>query len=106
MTRLGQGEAILAGDIGGTKTELALFSCSGGELREIRARTFSSRAYSSLEEIVGAFLDAEPRGSVAAACFGVAGPVRGGQARITNLPGARGRGARPDDRGAARAPPQ
>src|SRR5439155_17750786 len=80
------GESILAGDVGGTKTELALFARSGSGLREIRARTFPSREYTSLEGIVGAFLEPEPGGSVAAACFGVAGPVRGGKAKITNLP--------------------
>ena len=86
MTRAAHGESILAGDVGGTKTELALFARSGSGLREIRARTFPSREYTSLEGIVGAFLEPEPGGSVAAACFGVAGPVRGGKARITNLP--------------------
>src|SRR2546422_2872421 len=86
VTRATHGESILAGDVGGTKTELALFARSGSGLREIRARTFPSREYTSLEGIVGAFLEPEPCGSVAAACFGVAGPVRGGKARITNLP--------------------
>jgi len=86
VTRAAYGESILAGDVGGTKTELALFARSGSGLREIRARTFPSREYPSLEGIVGAFLEPEPGGSVAAACFGVAGPVRGGKARITNLP--------------------
>ena len=86
MTRAAHGESILAGDVGGTKTELALFARSGSGLREIRARTFPSREYTSLEGIVGAFLEPEPGGSVAAACFGVAGPVRGGKAKITNLP--------------------
>jgi glucokinase len=86
VARAAHGEAILAGDVGGTKTELALFARTGGGLQEIRARTFASREYASLEMIARAFLDMEPRGSVAAACFGVAGPVRGGKARITNLP--------------------
>ncbi|HUE29347.1 MAG TPA: glucokinase [Verrucomicrobiae bacterium] len=86
MTRAQHGESILAGDVGGTKTELALFARSGDGLREFRARVYPSREYRSLEAIVRAFLEAEPGGSVAAGCFGVAGPVRGGKARITNLP--------------------
>src|SRR3989454_10876802 len=86
VTRAAHGGSTLAGDVGGTKTEPALFAGSGSGLREIRARTFPSREYTSLEGIVGAFLETEPAGSVAAACFGVAGPVRGGKAKITNLP--------------------
>src|SRR2546422_1340207 len=86
VTRAAHGESILAGDVGGTKTELALFARSGSGLREIRARTFPSREYTSLEGIVGAFLEPEPAGSDAAAGFGVARPERGGKARITNPP--------------------
>src|SRR3989454_11965794 len=86
VPRAAHGDSILEGDVGGTKPELALFARPGSGLREIRARTFPSREYTSLEGIVGAFLEPEPGGSVAAACFGVAGPVRGGKAKITNLP--------------------
>src|SRR2546425_7228313 len=76
VTRAAHGESILAGDVGGTKTELALFARSGSGLREIRARAVSSREYTSLEGIVGEFLEPEPSGSVAAAGFRVGGPVR------------------------------
>ena len=77
---------ILAGDVGGTKTVLALYSSeygvAGGPVRSSR---YESGRYGSLEEVVGEFLretGARPR----LACFGVAGPVKGGRARITNLP--------------------
>jgi len=77
---------ILAGDIGGTKTVLALYSIEsgvdGGATREARYR---SADYPSLEEIVADFLDA-PGVQPAAACFGVAGPVTGQESQITNLP--------------------
>ena len=77
---------ILAGDVGGTKTILALFTVengvTGGALHETR---FESGRYSSLEAIIVEFLrqtGAKPE----AASFGVAGPVQEQHARITNLP--------------------
>lgn len=72
-------KTVLAGDIGGTKTWLRL-SCAGRVLREER---FDSAAFAGLTPMVAGFLDdAAPE----SACFGVAGPVRGGSAQITNLP--------------------
>ena len=70
---------ILAGDIGGTKTTLALCDDHGVVQREA---TEKSADWASLEHIVAKF---EP-GPVRAACFGVAGPVVDGVAKITNLP--------------------
>jgi glucokinase len=74
---------ILAGDIGGTKTNLALFN---GERRQPhRLATFRSREHDGLEPMVEAFLAEHPV-HVGAAAFGVAGPVRGGTvADATNL---------------------
>ncbi|HET6374108.1 MAG TPA: glucokinase [Candidatus Polarisedimenticolia bacterium] len=73
---------ILAGDIGGTKTRLALFD-SGLSL--IGEATFASREHSGLAEVLRAYLSAGgPR--IERACFGVAGPVRRGRASTTNLP--------------------
>jgi glucokinase len=74
---------LLAGDIGGTKTLLRLFEAGGGVLAE---RRFDSASYASLNQIIAAFLGDFPSLSLAAACFGVAGPVEGGRADITNLP--------------------
>jgi len=74
---------FLAGDIGGTKTLLRIFEAGGGILAE---RRFDSAAFASLEQVVAAFLSDFPSLSLAAACFGVAGPVEGGRANITNLP--------------------
>ena len=76
---------ILAGDIGGTQTVIALFERGGDGLERRRDATFSSRDHASLEEILTRFLEAGPA-TIDAACFGVAGPVVGGQARTTNLP--------------------
>ena len=76
---------ILAGDIGGTKTVVALFECRDDRLELRRDATFPSRDHASLEEILVRFLEEEPA-AIDAACFGVAGPVVGGQTRTTNLP--------------------
>ncbi|MEW6746348.1 MAG: glucokinase [Planctomycetota bacterium] len=76
---------ILAGDIGGTKTHLASFDVQGGNLVIVAEATYPSRDHSSLEEIAGAFLSRLPT-RPERACFGVAGPVREGRVRTTNLP--------------------
>jgi len=74
---------ILAGDVGGTKVNLALYDFVDGNLKEIRDKQYPAREYSGLEEIVREFLGAD---IAAAACFGVPGPVRDGRLRLTNLP--------------------
>jgi glucokinase len=76
---------ILGGDIGGTKTILALFSPEQGPTAPVVEKTYPSARYDSLEAIVAEFLS-EVDVSISAACFGVAGPVVQGRARTTNLP--------------------
>ncbi len=76
---------ILAGDIGGTKTVLALVSRERGVKRPLREQTFASADHDSLETIVREFLR-EVQTKPTVASFGVAGPVIGGEARTTNLP--------------------
>lgn len=78
---------LLAGDIGGTKTILALFSLSdaGDGWQPLRVETYPSKDFASLEEMVAHFLDGRTP-LPALASFGVAGPVEGNQAEITNLP--------------------
>ncbi len=75
---------LLAGDIGGTKTNLAIFSPQEGPYAPIAEATFPSGGYSSLEAIVAEFLDQLDL-TVDRASLGVAGPVVGGRAEITNL---------------------
>lgn len=75
---------ILAGDVGGTKTNLAIFSLEDGPRVPIKEATFSSGDYPSLEVIVAEYLT-RVNLNVERACFGVAGPVVGGRAEITNL---------------------
>jgi glucokinase len=75
---------LLAGDIGGTKTQLAIYSYHDS-LTRVHQGMFKSVDYNSLEDICEEFLNtAEVR--VSKAVFGVAGPVVNGQSKITNLP--------------------
>jgi glucokinase len=76
---------ILAGDIGGTKTNLALVGAGDGALHIMSVRSYPSQRYPSLEAIVELYL-AETQARPERACFGVAGPVLAGEATITNLP--------------------
>jgi glucokinase len=76
---------LLAGDIGGTKTNLAVFSPDEGLRAPLTEATFPSGRYPSLEALVSEFL-AQIDIKVERASFGVAGPVVAGRATITNLP--------------------
>ncbi len=76
---------VLACDVGGTKTRLALFEPSGEVLEMVRAETYASRDHRSLEEVLDRFLRTPPP-RLASAGFGVAGPVIEGRAHTTNLP--------------------
>ena len=76
---------LLAGDIGGTKTSLAVFSREKGPREPLVEATFPSADYPSLTALAGEFL-AQIDLPVDRASFGVAGPVVNGSATITNLP--------------------
>jgi len=75
---------ILAGDIGGTKTNLALAAIRDGKAQVLREASFPSQNFASLSAVCQAFLP--PNTAVAAAAFGIAGPVLDGEVRTTNLP--------------------
>lgn len=96
---------ILAGDIGGTNTRLALYDWKTERVDPVRERVFPSADYKSLEAVLAEFLappaktssretdePAEPEPSpeaeplIEAACFGVAGPCVGNRCQTTNLP--------------------
>jgi glucokinase len=76
---------ILAGDIGGTNSRLAAFETEGNRLQCVVEKVYPSREHNGLPEIVADFVKTEgiPAQS---ACFGVAGPVRAGRSKISNLP--------------------
>ena len=75
---------FLAGDIGGTKTNLAIYAYQHGRLEVQKFASFQSKDHASLAELVKSFLG--PGSPVRHACFGVAGPVKDGIVRVTNLP--------------------
>ena len=79
---------LLAGDIGGTKTLLGIFSTAPDRPVAVEVGEFVTLEYDGLEPMVREFLKAqgiEPR-RVDAACFGVAGAVTEQVARLTNVP--------------------
>lgn len=82
---------LLAGDIGGTKTNVGIFSVEQGLHDPVLEATFPSASYASLEAVVLEFFDQiknqgfDPA-TISRASFGVAGPVLGGRATVTNLP--------------------
>jgi glucokinase len=76
---------ILVGDIGGTKTSLALFADQGGPRAPLAETTYPSTDYPGLDVVVSDFLERTNRPEDRA-CFGVAGPVVERRAAVTNLP--------------------
>ena len=76
---------LLAGDIGGTKTALGIYSEDQGPHKALVESEVHSADYGSLESIAKEFL-AKTGVKVDRACFDVAGPVLAGRAKITNLP--------------------
>ncbi len=76
---------ILAGDIGGTKTNLAVFARQADRLVLVRQRSVPSQHSSSLEAILTEFLAGHAE-TLRGACFGIAGPVVDGRCHATNLP--------------------
>ena len=79
---------LLAGDVGGTKTLLGLFSTAPERPTAIEVGEFVTLAYDGLEPMVREFLQAQSVDArrIEAACFGVAGAVTRQVARLTNVP--------------------
>ena len=76
---------VLSGDIGGTKTRLAVFEVAGTHLESVVERSYPSGDYAALNDIIEDFLSADDSHPDAAA-FGIAGPVRDNTVDVTNLP--------------------
>src|SRR5271170_3600113 len=76
---------LIAGDIGGTKTDLAIFSSEAGPHEPLAEDRVHSADYPSLQAMAKEFL-AKVEKPVDRACFAVAGPVIGGRVKTTNLP--------------------
>ena len=76
---------VLSGDIGGTKTRLAVFEARGQALTSLAEETYSSLEHATFDQVVQKFLHGREL-DCKHACFGIAGPVRGGRVETTNLP--------------------
>ncbi len=76
---------VLAGDIGGTNTRLAVFNVAGQQLEILAKASYPSQQYASLKDVIAVFQRTHQH-TLQAACFGVAGPVHQQEAKITNLP--------------------
>ncbi len=76
---------LLAGDIGGTKTKLAIYHPKDGPRRPLAEATFPSADFASLEALVTEFLKGKGW-PISKASFGIAGPVVDGRVQVTNLP--------------------
>ena len=74
---------ILAGDVGGTKTQLGLFQHSAGSLELVREHRYATADFASLEAVCADFLGAGA--AVNAVCMGVPGPVIDGNAHASNI---------------------
>ena len=85
MVHLRRQNLVMAGDIGGTKTNLGVFEMGKRRPNSKVMETYSSREAPNLEHIIGRFLD-KHKVRISSACFGVAGPVQGGRSKTTNLP--------------------
>lgn len=75
---------ILAGDIGGTKTNLAYYDLDGEDLVPVLFESYPSQRYASLNDILAVHLREHPE-RITAAAFGIAGPVVENRSRLTNL---------------------
>lgn len=76
---------ILAGDIGATRVRLAAFETEGNRLKCVVEKNYMSQEHGGLSEILAQFVRTEGI-PVHSACLGVAGPVRSGRSKISNLP--------------------
>ncbi|MGB7573269.1 MAG: glucokinase [Thermodesulfobacteriota bacterium] len=84
MVQSSKSQLILAGDVGGTNTRLGLFEITRGRFRLLSEKTYLTKNYKGLENILVNFLKGQRE--IVAACFGVAGPVTEEVIVATNLP--------------------
>jgi len=77
---------LLAGDIGGTKTHLALYEVVGSKPILKHQDTFSSKDFSTFADVIALFQAKTQHQQIDVACFGIAGPIINKNCRTTNLP--------------------
>jgi len=78
-------EHLLAVDVGGTKTDLAIYNIATGCKNPLYQETLASGEYATFAELLQHYLD-DKKISVKCACLGVAGPVQRNRVKLTNLP--------------------
>ncbi len=79
-------QLVLAGDVGGTKTWLGLFTCDAPRPVAVATRRFRTLEHDGIAAIIARFLEQAGRPQIVAACLGVAGPVRNNASQLTNVP--------------------
>ena len=79
------GKMLLAGDVGGTKTFMGLFSLSADTLGLVRSASYVNGKFVSFDEVAADFLEGSGPVTIDAAAFGIACPVVGGRGTLTNL---------------------
>lgn len=77
---------ILAGDIGGTKTILALYKQEKKNWVCCKKETYFSADFDSFEKLINTFLNEQANFQIESVCVGVAGPIENGNCITTNLP--------------------
>ena len=82
-----QATTYLAGDLGGTKTLLAIYSDQNGKLKQEHVQRYVSAEWTSLDSMLKHFLQTRPdaNSKPQTSCFAVAGPVKNRAAELTNL---------------------
>jgi glucokinase len=84
LPRFDSPASVLAGDVGATKTNLAIFEFAAGGFEILKEQRFHTKDFDSLDTMVSQFLgNSNMPGKI---CFGVAGPLKKNRIRITNLP--------------------
>ncbi|MEP6595070.1 MAG: glucokinase [Ginsengibacter sp.] len=73
---------VLAGDVGGTKTNMAMYRADVNGITQLREARYTSHEYTSLTEIIVHFTGTEWPDRI---CMAVAGPVLHGKVSLTNL---------------------
>src|SRR5210317_109337 len=79
------GKTILAGDIGATKTNLALFEFIDGHFTSMKEKSYHTKDFNAFIEMALTFLE-EKLPEIDGICLGVAGPVTRGRVKGTNFP--------------------
>src|SRR5688500_8213271 len=80
-----KGITVLAGDIGGTKTNLAFYQATESVLKVLQTGRYPSAEYTSCVAILQQFLSDNNSPAPDRICLGVAGPVLDGKVNLTNL---------------------